>query len=806
MASAGSVYVDLMLRDANYRQGWNRARVYTQQGSRQVQGDVGKMRQSFEGVLNPINNLGTALRNLGVIVAGSLSVQKLVQYSDTWKSLEGRLKVVQGDFENIGDTQERLFEIAQRTRQPLENILGFYSRLKQFIPEAERAQYDLFNTTEGVATALALTGEISESATAAMIQLTQAIGTNFESAGQELRSLQEQAPRLTTAIQRAFGDGTQTLQQLVKTGELTRETFIAIFQDGSKEFQKLQAELDKMPLTVAQSFQRLDNAMLKFIGQSEEAQSVTGALALGVSNLSENLELVANILVTVAAVAFAKYVSSIAATQAPTIAAAAGQLKYSVAVSQTSKALGANSAASLRWAAAVTKANAAAAGSTSQLAGATVLVNRFGEAAVAQSTVFARLATSVRGFGSALFSALGGPVGIAIIGTITLMQRETEYAAETQARLNEEVGNFQSEAYKYGTASKELRNQIRQDTQDRIKEYEKELLAVQELFNAYKEQGFFGKFADNFGSSVRKRFGLGEGDGLRDIVGRGAALEQSIKRLRELQDEYQDLDTGRAAETEESAAAKTLKERNARLEKYRELLTGLDSTTLKYIDTEKELNEMFKNGEISVNELFTALDNLDKQYDENAETVDEWSSELSQFAKRAAENMQDAFADFLFDPFEEGTDGMLKSFSETLRRMAAEAASKNLLEGLFGFEDSKGGSQPGILSGIGDFFAGMFAGGGVIPAGQFGIVGENGPEIAYGGNNPATIIPMTSGGGGVSVNIINNAGADVSTRPGTNGASLDVIIDQAVAKNISMSGSQTNQALSNFNNRSITRR
>jgi hypothetical protein len=44
-----------------------------------------------------------------------------------------------------------------------------------------------------------------------------------------------------------------------------------------------------------------------------------------------------------------------------------------------------------------------------------------------------------------------------------------------------------------------------------------------------------------------------------------------------------------------------------------------------------------------------------------------------------------------------------------------------------------------------DFFAGGFAKGGYIPAGQFGLVGENGPEYIGG---PANITPMGGGGGG----------------------------------------------------------
>jgi hypothetical protein len=45
-------------------------------------------------------------------------------------------------------------------------------------------------------------------------------------------------------------------------------------------------------------------------------------------------------------------------------------------------------------------------------------------------------------------------------------------------------------------------------------------------------------------------------------------------------------------------------------------------------------------------------------------------------------------------------------------------------------------------------FGGYFADGGVLPRGQFGIVGERGPEIITG---PATVTPMSGIGGGTQV-------------------------------------------------------
>ena len=69
--------------------------------------------------------------------------------------------------------------------------------------------------------------------------------------------------------------------------------------------------------------------------------------------------------------------------------------------------------------------------------------------------------------------------------------------------------------------------------------------------------------------------------------------------------------------------------------------------------------------------------------------------------------------------------------------MIAEAAAAQLTESLFGalgVGGAKGGSTggAGALASIGSFFAGFFDNGGNIPSGQFGVVGEKGPEIVRG--------------------------------------------------------------------------
>jgi len=79
----------------------------------------------------------------------------------------------------------------------------------------------------------------------------------------------------------------------------------------------------------------------------------------------------------------------------------------------------------------------------------------------------------------------------------------------------------------------------------------------------------------------------------------------------------------------------------------------------------------------------------------------------------------------------------------------ADAASSvfDSIGSFFGGGSSSGGGDSG--GGLSDLFDGLFASGGTIGAGRFGIAGEAGPELIGG---PATVMPL-GGGGNVTYNI-----------------------------------------------------
>ena len=158
-----------------------------------------------------------------------------------------------------------------------------------------------------------------------------------------------------------------------------------------------------------------------------------------------------------------------------------------------------------------------------------------------------------------------------------------------------------------------------------------------------------------------------------------------------------------AIQAEKSAEA--LVEYNRQQERLNELL-GNSQLEAQRADM-MLLADAFERGAINAEEFSKAASNA---LGNIAAPVKEQADILAEFGQEAARGIQGAMADFLFDPFQDGLDGMLKGFGVMIQRMIAEAAAAQLAQQLFG-SMAQGGSGGGLL-GLAFSAASMFFGGG----------------------------------------------------------------------------------------------
>lgn len=135
----------------------------------------------------------------------------------------------------------------------------------------------------------------------------------------------------------------------------------------------------------------------------------------------------------------------------------------------------------------------------------------------------------------------------------------------------------------------------------------------------------------------------------------------------------------------------------ARINRARDRLIAWHDEQLKALDelrkTEFEYNEQWDEAELRLQEEFARSSAI-----LDSAMLEEKNKKFSKFAEQAAKNMQDAFADFLFDPFDKGLEGMLKGFVNVMRKIAAEQAAASTFDW---FKES------GISSSVKNVFSGV---------------------------------------------------------------------------------------------------
>lgn len=745
-------------------------------------------------------------RALGGITFG-LAVRSLARVSDQFTTLKTQLENVTDGTKEYNEAFSGLFAIAQRDGSSLVGLNEAFVKLNTSISDSVKQSVDLVKVTDILSRGFAASGTSAQTAAGATLQLTQGLATNFKAAGQELNSIIEGAPLLAKIIAQELGGKAATdLKVMAEAGDLTAEAFLRAViraEEAVKAFE--------IPDTIGRSIQRVNNEFLRLIGTSDLVQSAAGTLSLSIDQVAANLGNIIRLVTTVAVVIGARYVSAVVAATGATLAQTAAAGRAAVAAAAEAAAfdrLSASMVTSTRMTAALAKQQIAMAGS---VAAGTVIVNRAGQAAIVTTTMYGRLAASARLAGAAIYSAIGGPIGIAIIGTYVAMTTIGQQAAKAQDRINSSMQDFKLVALEYHGASDRLKKKIEDDVRSRIEAYKLELQALYALFNAYQEKGFAGRFLQNLGGQV------GIGKGIKEIVLEGAAIENALADLEDIQKNLgKPLGGGDAPELGTGAGAKAAKKA---LEEQEKLLKDIKGAQLDYGKNLTYLDNLLGQGLITQDEFNLKLKDMDSEVLQLSRTmegglqrgllaIEDKFGDVASVAEDTLVNAfgaaEDALVNFVTTGKLEFTDLVNSILEDVARLVIRQQITAPLAEGIGSFFSGSGG---GIGDFLGSIFGGFRAAGGPVDSGKSYVVGERGPELFSPGRS-GVITPNGGAGAPVVINVINNTPSNVQVQQSRDGGQqrIEVIIDEAVAKNINNGATKTNAALRQYNSREVIRR
>lgn len=226
----------------------------------------------------------------------------------------------------------------------------------------------------------------------------------------------------------------------------------------------------------------------------------------------------------------------------------------------------------------------------------------------------------------------------------------------------------------------------------------------------------------------------------------GALSEGSRQQVLGLASSLDAVRALQAAEKEAAALAERGRAFTARFltdqERFAEVLSEADELVQKQAISWKTYGRAATQG---LGEALSALDKAAAAIPQLAKPL----QDLSAFSDQAARNIQDTLGDSLLSVLEGNFSSIGKVWSDTLKKMVAQAAAAQLNRYLFGDTFGKeGGSMGGAVGELFKWFSGLGAraSGGPVQAGRPYLVGERGPELMV-PNSSGTVVPNGAIGG-----------------------------------------------------------
>ncbi len=307
-------------------------------------------------------------------LAAAFSADRVKDYADSYTRYTNQLKVAGLEGVQLAKTQNDLYAVAQRNGVELESVGTLYGKAATAAKELGASNKDLLRFTSGVSAALRVQGGSTQEASGALQQLGQLLGSSRVQA-EEFNSVADGARPILQAVAKNIdeaGGSVSKLKQLVNDGKVSNTDFFRAFLKGSAD---LEAQAAKANLTIGASLTILNNALGKYIGETDAGLSATARLSSAIVSISENLDMLVPALAIVGAGLTARFVTG------PVAAVAAEVLLLTKALDGEKLVLLGSRAAAAQ------KAEATAASARTEVAAieATIAARRQDQAAIGQT-------------------------------------------------------------------------------------------------------------------------------------------------------------------------------------------------------------------------------------------------------------------------------------------------------------------------------------------------------------------------------------------------------------------------------------
>jgi tape measure domain-containing protein len=283
---ADRVIVELEARVAKYQRDVAQAAQRFDRGMARIEGSSRRMERNVNSSFQRAGS--TIKRQVGAIV-GALGIREVGLYADAWTSAGNKIAAASQVSGIQADELATLTKRATEARTAFEPYVDLYSRLLRSAGQVGASQTEVATATDIVAKSFKAGGAAAQEQAAGILQLGQALGSGFLQ-GDELRSLRENAPLLAAAIAEEFDTTIGGLKKLGEEGKLTSDKVFRAILAGQGN---IEAAFAKTNSTIGDGFNNFRTALIRYIGDADDAVGATETLVAALNALAENLDIVA---------------------------------------------------------------------------------------------------------------------------------------------------------------------------------------------------------------------------------------------------------------------------------------------------------------------------------------------------------------------------------------------------------------------------------------------------------------------------------------------------------------------------------
>jgi tape measure domain-containing protein len=250
------------------------------------------VKRNLQGIGEGAKQAGGAaklLKRALVAAASAAIIQQYVRLSDTFTSLQNRIRNTVDSQTELAAVTDKLAQLANDTRSSFQSTAELYTRVATASQELGISQQQVITFTKSLNQAILLSGATAAEAKAGVIQLSQGLASGALR-GDELRSVLEGLPVVADTIAKEMGVTRGELRELGSEGKVTAEIVLEAFKNAEQE---LQSGFGKTVPTVGQAMTVVRNKTLMMVGSFNESTGLIDAIAQGILSMSDGLEVAA---------------------------------------------------------------------------------------------------------------------------------------------------------------------------------------------------------------------------------------------------------------------------------------------------------------------------------------------------------------------------------------------------------------------------------------------------------------------------------------------------------------------------------